>query len=114
MIVGDNKIESQNNATASGIIEIREEREVLLDDIVLSKNEWSEKRCSEREERSGQDRRLALAGEEIKIWVGRQASPESEAEKGSRTEEQVSTPGFSTRRRGRKRLLSFDSAEEEK
>ena len=46
--------------------------------------------------------------------VGRQASPEAEAENGSKTEEQVSTPGSSTRRRGRNRILSFDSDKEEK
>ena len=114
-IVADHKTETRSNATASGIIEIRGEREILLDDIVLSMNEWSEKRRSEREERTEQDRRLALAGEEIRnMAVGRQASPEIEAENGSRTEELVSTPGSSTRRRGRKRHLSFDSDEEEK
>ena len=88
---------------------------MLLDDIVLSMNEWSQKRRSEREELTEQDRRLALAGEEIRnMAVGRQVSPQAEAEIGSRTEQQESTPGSSTRRRGRKRSWSFDSDEEEK
>ena len=38
-IVGDHKTESQSNAIASGIIETRGGREILLDDIVLSMHE---------------------------------------------------------------------------
>ena len=37
--VGDHKTRCQSNATASGIIDIRRERDALLDGIVLSMNE---------------------------------------------------------------------------
>ena len=103
------------NLTQMRLIKIRGEKEIVLSDVVLSMNLWSEKRRSEREPRTERERRLALAGEEIRnMAVGRQASPEAEAENCSRTEEQESTPESSTRRRGRKRIFSFDSDQEEK
>ena len=56
----------RSNAAASGIIEIRGEREVLLDDIVLKMDEWAEQRRTEREEKTEFDKRLQGAGEEMR------------------------------------------------
>lgn len=65
-VVADHRIARRANEAASGIIEIRGEREELLDDIVLAVDEMEEGRRAEREERNTMDRRLQQAGEEIR------------------------------------------------
>ena len=42
-ISSDHRLAAQENAAASGIIEVRGEREVPLDDFVLEVDEWSER-----------------------------------------------------------------------
>ena len=61
-ILAYHKIASEANAVAWGINEVRGEREILLDDISLAVDEYNERRRSEREERTEQDRRFACAG----------------------------------------------------
>lgn len=65
-VVADHRTSRRANEAASGIIEIRGEREELLDDIVLAVDEKEEERRTEREERTAMDRRLQGAGEEIR------------------------------------------------
>ena len=65
-VVSDHRLAVRNNAVASGIIEVRGEREDLLDDIVLAMDEWEEKRRSERDARTELDKRLMEAGKEIR------------------------------------------------
>lgn len=65
-VISDHRLAVRNNAAASGIIEVRGEREQLLDDIVLAMDEWEEKRRSERDARTELDKRLMEAGEEIR------------------------------------------------
>ena len=82
-MVSDHRITVKKNAVASGIIEIRGERELLLDDIVLTVDEWEEGRRAERDEKTDLDRRLCLAGETIRsnaLNRARHGSAEDEKE----------------------------------
>lgn len=65
-IIADHRVARRQNESASGIVEIRGEREELLDDIVLAVDEMEEGRRTEREERTTMDRLLQDAGEEIR------------------------------------------------
>ena len=49
-LISDHRTAVKRNINASGIIEVRGEREVLLDDIVLAVDENDEKRRAERDE----------------------------------------------------------------
>ena len=82
-IVSDHCIAVQKNAVASGIIEVRGERELLLHDIVLTVDEWEEGRRAERDEKTDLDRHLRLAGETIRsnaLNRARHGSAEDEKE----------------------------------
>ena len=63
----------------SGIIEVRGEREILLDDIMLAADEMDEKRRSERDERTGLDERLRVSGEKIRDQAMNRRESSSEA-----------------------------------
>ena len=65
-ILSDHRLAARDNAAASGIIEVRGERELLLDDFVLEIDEWSEQRRDERDEKTEFDKRLQNAGEEMR------------------------------------------------
>lgn len=65
-IVSDHRIAVKENVVALGIIEIQGERELLLDDIVLTVDEFKDERRSERDEKTNLDRRLRLVGETIR------------------------------------------------
>lgn len=73
-LVQDHREASQANRAASGIIEVRGEREVLLDDIVLAIDEFEEHRRAERNERTELDRRLQNAGADIRDRASSRAS----------------------------------------
>lgn len=68
-LVSDHRDASKRNSAASGIIEIRGERELLLEDISLAVGEAVEQRRAEREEKSDIDRRLMVEGEQIRERV---------------------------------------------
>ena len=74
-VIADHGLAVRSNAAASGIIEIRGEREVLLDDIVLEMDEWAEQRRTEREEKTEFDKRLQGAGEEMREKALNRVSP---------------------------------------
>ena len=74
-IVADHRPAVRANVAASGITEVREEREVLLDDIVLEMDEWAEQRRSEREEKTEYDKCLQEAGEQMRDRALSRISP---------------------------------------
>ena len=78
------RLEAVNNSAASGIIEARGEREVLLDDVVLEVDEWSEQRWVQRDEKTGFDKRLQSAGEEIRDRDLNRCSPGKEKSSSTR------------------------------
>ena len=55
---------TRDKAAASGVIEIRGEREVFLDDVVLEVDVWSGQRKVERDEKTEIGKRQRRAGEE--------------------------------------------------
>lgn len=61
----DHRISVRKEVTASCIIKIRGERELLLEDIVLSVYEREEERPAERDGRTDLERRLRVAGDTI-------------------------------------------------
>ena len=61
----DHRAAVKHNAAASGIAEVRGEREVPLDDIVLEMDECDEQERIERDEKTELDKRLAAAGVEM-------------------------------------------------
>lgn len=65
-LVSDHRAAVRTNAAASGIVEVRGEREILLDDIVQAVDELEEQRRAERDERTKLDQRLTEAGERIR------------------------------------------------
>ena len=101
-IVAGHRAAVKANVVASGIIEVRGEREILLDDIVLAIDEWEESRRAERDERTELDKRLQVAGEAIRTRaLSRErstATPREGKDKPKHTE--------------RKRAMSYDSDDE--
>ena len=73
-----------NNSAASGIIEVRGEREVLLDDVVLEVDEWSEQRRVQWDEKTGFEKRLQSAREEIRDRDLNRCSPGKEKSSSTR------------------------------
>lgn len=94
-IVSDHREAVKNNATASGIIEVRGEREMLLDDVVLAIDEFEEMNKTERDELTELDKRLRDAGEEIRAQAMRRGRQES-----SHSERIDDTSPSETRKRG--------------
>lgn len=106
-IVADHRIAVKRNGAASGIIEVRGERELLLDDIVLAVDEWEEGRRAERDERTELDRRLREAGETIRSnALGRACLGSVDGEKEGSGEE-------SLRKRQRKRPTAAVDSDDE-
>lgn len=62
----DHRIAMARNLTATSIIEVRGERELLLDEIMHAVDEHDVNRRCERDERSQLDERLSVSGEEIR------------------------------------------------
>ena len=75
-IVADHWAAVRANAPASGITEVRGEREVLSNDIVLEMDAWAEQRRSEREEKAEFDKRLQEAGEQMRDRALCRVSPQ--------------------------------------
>jgi len=65
-ITTDRREENKANAGASGIIEVRGEREVLLDDLLHGMGEHEELKRSERDEKTEKEKQLVRAGERIR------------------------------------------------
>lgn len=57
-IGAEHRMAVKANVAASGITELRGEKEVALDDIVLELEDWAEQRKTEREEKAEIDKRL--------------------------------------------------------
>ena len=107
-ILSDHREAVKANAAASGIIEVRGERETLLDDVALEVDEWEEAKRAERDERTELDKRLIQAGEEVRTRaLSRARSPTSAKSPGTAS----STP---SNRNRRKRALSSDSDDEDR
>ena len=80
----------RNNAVASGLIEVRGERETLLDDVVLEVDELDEKRRTERDERTELDNRLLAAGEDVRARaLSRRIVEDAEEERKTRKRRSV-------------------------
>ena len=77
-ILSDHRLAARDNAAASGNIEVRGVREVLLDDVVLEIDEWSEQRRVEQDEKTEFDKRLQNAGEEMRDRALNRCSPGKE------------------------------------
>lgn len=105
-VVADHRVAVTQNAVASGIIEVRGEREVLLDDIILEMDEAEEKRRSERDERTELDERLRAAGEDMRVRaLSRKDS----------SEDAIDVDEIGAEGKGRKRrAVMLESDEEEK
>jgi len=89
-VLCDHRQAVRNNAVASGIIEVRGERETLLDDVVLEVDELDEKRRTERDERTELDNRLLAAGEDVRARaLGRRIVEEAEEERKTRKRRSV-------------------------
>jgi len=83
-VLCDHRQAVRNNAVASGIIEVRGERETLLDDVVLEVDELDEKRRTERDERTELDNRLLAAGEDVRARaLGRRIVEDAERKRRS-------------------------------
>ena len=65
-VISDYRTLSKSNARASGIAEVRGEREQILDDLILEIDEDEEHRRSYRNEKSEKDRKLLAVGVEIR------------------------------------------------
>lgn len=89
-LISDHKVSRRINEGSSGIIEVRGEREELLDDIVLAIDDMEEERRNEREERTTMDKRLQEAGEAIRNRAVGGAGETTE------TQSEVITPSTST------------------
>ena len=107
-IVDNHRAAVRANVAASGIIEVRGEREVLLDDIVLEMDEWAEQRRSEREEKTEFDKRLQEAGEQMRDRALGRVSPQGmgETPSGSLAEKKKRRFGMDERDEEQQDLLS--------
>lgn len=104
-LVTNHREATKSNTSASGIIEVRGEREILLDDIVLAMNEADETRPVESEERTYLYQRLSAAGEEIRT---RSVSRMSSSTPPDTTKPRNGTPASQPR----KRVSAHDSDDE--
>lgn len=105
-VVADHRLAASRNAVASGILEVRGEREVLLDDVVLEIDDVEEKRRAERNERTELDARLRAAGEHMRAaaLTGTRSSAASVDDEGNGEEQ----------RGWKRRAVVVDSEEDEK
>lgn len=82
-IVVYHRLAVRHNSVAYGNIEVRGEREVLLDDLVLGMDEVEEKRRAERDKRKVLDTRLRAAAEDMRSNdLSRKGSLECSADDG--------------------------------
>lgn len=104
--VADHRLAASRNAVASGILEVRGEREVLLDDVFLEIDDVEEKRVAERDERTELDARLWVAGENMRAaaLTGTRSSADSVDDEGNGEEQ----------RRRKRRVVVVESEEDEK
>lgn len=61
-VIFDHRALTKSNALASSIVEVRGEREQLLDDLILEIDGDEEHRRVDRNEKSEKDRKLLAAG----------------------------------------------------
>lgn len=64
-LITDHRTAVTRNVTASGIIEVRGESELLLNDIIIAVYEHNEKHLAEKDESTVLDERLRVMGEEM-------------------------------------------------
>ncbi|PXF49215.1 hypothetical protein BWQ96_01004 [Gracilariopsis chorda] len=100
-IISEHRKAVNCNAVASGIIEVRGERETLLDDLILEIDEFEERRRTERDEGTELDKRLVAAGAQMRARaLSRERSLDRES-------------GEESEQKRKKRPLIVDSDDEE-
>ena len=118
-MISDHRALTKSNARASGITEVRGEREQRLEDLILEIDEDEEHRRADRNEKSEKGRKLLAAGVEI----GEKALRRSTSEKkddgvvdlvGESASIFVSPDRRPGSGRKRKHRVTVDSDEEEK
>lgn len=108
-IVQDHRDAVKRNVSASGISEVRGEREELLDDVVASIDEFEESRRAERDEQTDLDRRLKAAGENIRNLA---VSRSSTADQSGTSPELEENDGTTPERKGCKRRIRAQTGAE--
>ena len=114
-IVADHREAVKRNEAASGILEVRGEQEMKLDDIFQAVDGNEEARRAERDERTELDKRLRTAGEEIRNRAVSRASSSANCDASGASEgassliPTISTP--LTRQRSINGLASDDEDE---
>ncbi|CDF35739.1 unnamed protein product [Chondrus crispus] len=119
-LIADRRRKNKNNLNASGIIEVRGEKEVLLDDLLLEIDEHEESKRIEKEDRNAKERRLMEAGRLIRAQAlqrhtnsGSSRGLDSAGE-GAVDDEEISANAERRKNTSKRRRVLCDSDGEEK